>query len=68
MLKFVMTGPLLILILEGMFCCNLRYNLLMRYVPSYIQRTLTIVGGSVTVQLTPCLTGLDLTKQVAIPR
>ena len=30
-----------------------------------LQRTLTI-GGSITVQMTTCLTGLDLTKQVKL--
>ena len=30
-----------------------------------VQRTLTI-GGSITVWLTSCLTGLDLTKQVKL--
>ena len=29
-------------------------------------RTLAIVRGSITVQLSSCLTGLDLTKQIKI--
>ena len=42
---------------EAMICVVLLIE------PQHIQRTLTI-GGSISVQLTSCLTGLDSTKKV----